>query len=336
MFAPAPRYVPFSDGRYTVTARLRALGDAPHFQLDARYLAYVAAKAETHRRARGCYHVQQGLSPRLERAVATFGARALAAQHPWAFVLEEDGPQLCLVNRLLGLALTLDLAGGRVAAQRRLPPLLPEAASLHAETDFTALPLLEALALQTQEDWAVVARDPASGTDTTPAIHVSFPSHWRPVDKIGRSFVAVHAPIPGIDPLLRAAPSLLETMVHRGPWERFTWTLPRHPDLDEHLDVVAHRPKPVPAASEAGASAWLRVERQVVQGFPDAEGALFLIRLHITRLDEVVGDDPAAAGALASAVRSKTPAQLAYKALDDWQEPLLAYLDAIAAGQVSK
>jgi hypothetical protein len=332
MFEPAPRYLPFSDGRYTVTARLRALGEAPPFQLDERYLAYVTAKAANHRRARASYHLQQGLSADLARAVAAFGARTLATRHPWAFALEEGEAGWEFVNRLLGLTLTLDLAGGRVTAQRRIPPLLPEAAALHADTDFTALPPLEALALQTQEDWAVVARDPATGADTTAAIHVSFPSHWRPVDKIGRSFVAVHAPIPGIDPLLRAAPSLLETMVHRGPWERFTWTLPRHPDLDEHLDVVAGRPRPVPASAEAGAAAWLRVERQVVQGFPEADGALFLIRLHITRLDEVVGEDPMAAASLASAIRSKTEAQLAYKALDDWREPLLAYLDAIASG----
>lgn len=331
MFQPLPRYLPFSDGRYTVTARLRLLGDEPHFQLDARYLAYVGAKAANHRRARRDYHLQDGLSPSLERAIATFALRALPAQHPQAFKSTFDGPRVRFENRLLGLVLDFDLDARRIVAQARTTPLLAGGDAIHAETDFTALDLLEALALQTQEDWAVVSRDPATGADTTPAIHVSFPSHWRPADKIGRPFVEVHKPIPGIDPLLKAAPSLIETMIAKGPWERFTWTLPRYPDLDEHLDVVAARPKsPPPTAAEAGTAAWLRVERQTIQGFPEEGGALFTIRLHITRLDEVVEHDPQAAAALASAVRSKTEAQLAYKALDDWREALLGYLDARA------
>ena len=45
-FLVPPRYLPFSDGRYTVTARLRPLGALPHFQVDAGYLAYVGAKTE--------------------------------------------------------------------------------------------------------------------------------------------------------------------------------------------------------------------------------------------------------------------------------------------------
>lgn len=332
MFQPAPRYLPFSDGRYTVTARLRPLGDQPHFQLDARYLEYVAGKAANHARARRDYHRQVDLAPALERAVAAWALRTLPAQHPEAFATTFEGDRARFENRLLGLSLDIDLAARKVVGQARTTPVLPGGEAVHAATDYTALDLLEALALQTQEDWALVARDPATGTDTTPAIHVSFPSHWRPVDKVGLPFVEVHAPIPGIEPLLKAAPSIIEMMINKGPWERFTWTLPRYADLDEHLDVVAARPKgALPTVETAGTSAWLRVERQVVQGFPEADGALFLIRLHITRLDEVVEGDPAAAAALASAIRSKTAPQRAYKALHDWHEPLLEYLDGLAA-----
>ena len=297
-FAPAPRYIPFADGRYTVTARLRPLAEAPHFQLDARYVEYIRAKASNHRRARHDYHLQQGLAPALERAVVEFGLRALTAQQPEAFSSRQAGGVHWFKNRLLGLELAFDLASGRVVEQREARPLLEEAAGLWAGTDFTTLPPLEALALQTQEDWAVVARDPETNLDTTPAIHVSFPSHWRPVEKIGRPFVAVHAPIPGIEPLLKAAPSLIDTMITRGPWERFTWTLPRHPGLDEHLDVVARRHSPVPSAEEAGRSAWLRVERQVVQGFPEAEGALHFAHDRHGGLGCPLGADIEADGAM--------------------------------------
>jgi hypothetical protein len=183
---------------------------------------------------------------------------------------------------------------------------------------------IEALALQTQEDWALLARE--GDADRTVAMHVSFPSHWRPEDKIDRSFVEVHQPVAGVDALLKAAPSIIGMMVDKGPWERFTWTLPRSAKLDEHLDVLPES-YPVPAPEQVGENAWLRVERQVVQGFPPAEGALFMIRLHIVPLSQVVAE-PGAALALAAAVRSMTPASLAYKGLADWHEQLLAYLEA--------
>jgi hypothetical protein len=332
---PKPRlYVPFADGRYTVTARLRPLGAEPSFQVDARYLEYAAGKHRNHRDARTQYHAERGLRPELARAIAAFALRTLPAEHPEAFAVALDDTRAILENRLLGLTLELDLAEGRVVGQRRGPAALAGGEKVFDGTDFTRLPLLEALALQIQEDWAVVARDPATRGDVTAAIHVSFPSHWRPEDKIGRSFVEVHAPIPGIDPLLKAAPSLVDAMIGKGPWERFTWTLPRYPHLDEHVDVVAARGKPpVPKAADAARAAWLRVERQVIQGFPEADGALFMIRLHVLPLHEVLAAEPTAAAALASAIRSKTAPQRAYKALDDWHEPLLAHLDGLASGR---
>jgi hypothetical protein len=137
--------------------------------------------------------------------------------------------------------------------------------------------------------------------------------------------VDVHRPVAGADALLKAGPSIVSMMVEKGPWERFTWTLPRSPDLDEHLDNLPAL-TPIPTAETAGRSAWLRVERQVTQGFPQANGALFMIRLHIVPLEDVAAD-PATARALAAAVRSMTPGSLAYKSLHDWHEPLLAYLD---------
>lgn len=309
---PTRLYLPFSDGRYTVTARLRPLGAEPHFQVDEHYFDYLAVKAANRRDRRDEYYVRAGITPALERAIVAFVLADLPARYPDYFTREGDR----LENKLLGLTLAFDDL--KVVAAEGTP-------AVYAGVDFVGMDAIEALALQTQEDWAAVARDGAG--DTTPLIHASYPSHWRPRDKAGRSFVEVHRPVAGIDPLLKAAPSLIETMINKGPWERFTWTLPRTPDLDEHLDVVAARPQPgIPAVEDVGRSCWLRVERQVVQGFPAADGALFTIRLHILPLERVV-QEPGAASALASAVRSKTEASLAYKSLADWHPVLLAWLD---------
>jgi hypothetical protein len=311
----SPRlYLPFSDGRYTVTARMRPLGAEPHFQVDDQYHDFVQAKLESRAATRERYYRRANPRIELERALLDFALPTLAAQAPEAFAV--DG--LTLTNRLLGISLTFDPDTTRVVEA--------------SDPFWLGLEAIEALALQTQEDWTLLARE--GDVDRTVAMHVSFPSHWRPEDKIDRSFVEVHRPVAGVDALLKAAPSIIGMMVDKGPWERFTWTLPRSPKLDEHLDVLPAS-YPVPAAADVGHSAWLRVERQVVQGFPAADGALFTIRLHIVPLATVVAE-PGADAALAAAVRSMTPESLAYKGLADWHEPLLAYLEGVAIDQFGR
>ncbi|MDB5102257.1 MAG: hypothetical protein JWM80_6678 [Cyanobacteria bacterium RYN_339] len=306
----SPRlYLPFADGRYTVTARMRPLGAEPHFQVDEQYLDFIQAKQASRRAHRDRYYRRANPSLALECALLAFALPTLAADAPQVFRADGD----TLENLALGLRLRFD----------------PETACVIEASDpeYVGMAAIEALALQTQEDWALLARE--GDSDRTVALHVSFPSHWRPEDKIDRSFVEVHRPVPGVDALLKAAPSIVGMMVDKGPWERFTWTLPRSSALDEHLDALPAR-GPIPSVEAVGRSAWLRVERQVTHGFPAAEGALFTIRLHIVPLEEAVAD-PAMARALASAVRSKTPDSVAYKQLQDWQEPLLAYLDGRGA-----
>lgn len=326
---PAPEYyVPFADGRYTVTARLRALGEDPHFRLDDRYLTYLSEKAAIRRRARADYYLQDRFSSGLHRAIAAFALDTLPRQLPQAFERSQKGGHAVLHNHLLGLKLTFDLACLQVVAAERVTPGLPGAAGVFSDIEFEGMDAFEALALQTQEDWVAVARDQSQDSDWTAALHVYFPSHWRPRDKIGRSFVDVHRPVAGIEPLLKAAPAMVASMIDRGPWERFTWTLPLDDHLDHHLD--RHYPDPCRAEdvqpAEVGDLATVRIERQVIQGFPAEEGALFMIRIYLDPLARV-GADPASRQALAAAVRSMTPASLDYKALTPWRESLLKYLD---------
>ena len=90
-------------------------------------------------------------------------------------------------------------------------------------------------AMTMQEDFTVMQRD-GKGEDRATLVHVCFPSGWRPERIVGQSFRAIHTPVPDFAEDPRAARSMLESMIGRGPYVRFVWTV----CADEHLD---HHPE---------------------------------------------------------------------------------------------
>ncbi|WP_231557281.1 heme-dependent oxidative N-demethylase subunit alpha family protein [Deinococcus sp. YIM 77859] len=328
LFQPPACYRPFLSGRYTVSAGLYRLGsqripwlEVPQvethtFALDGDYPRFVASKVGAHTRAPYEYMGEAALTPDLREAALTFIARTLAAES--GGVMTWDGRTFR--NLLLGWAADLEPRWGSVERLERFPAPL---ASLVAEV----LPVhaLDFLGLNAPEDLALVARDARTARDWLAAIHVLSPQHWDPREKLGRDFVAVHAPVAGSGPLNATAPRLIDAVISRGPFVRFAWGL----SMGDRLD---HHPAAPPDADRAEATrfdpdrAFLRVERQTLTGFPDAQGALFTIRPYTYALREAVAL-PEQAHALAAALRSMTPEQVTYKGLARLLPELLAWLD---------
>ncbi|MGC4042884.1 MAG: DUF3445 domain-containing protein [Armatimonas sp.] len=134
-----------------------------------------------------------------------------------------------------------------------------------------ALPFSE-LCLLFPEDIAIVRRNAERG-DWNAALHICAPSHWRPEEKIGRGYTATHEPVPGIERQKAAAPSIVQLFVTRGPFVRFTWGISFDNRLNQHpaLEKNPFDPNDL----------WLRVERQTLWPIPQADAALFAIRLHL-------------------------------------------------------
>ncbi|MFN3429980.1 MAG: heme-dependent oxidative N-demethylase subunit alpha family protein, partial [Candidatus Sericytochromatia bacterium] len=309
---------------------LKPLGEKPVFELDDRYLAYLAAKAESWLDDPEKYHLEADLAPAFHAAIARFAVTALATTYPDAFSLSE-GPEAVFHNHLLGLSARLDLTTNRVLGVERTRPRLEGGDAVYAGIDFTGVSVFTFLALQTQEDWAVTGVEPESRAEWLRALSISFPNHWRPREKIGRSFAEVHVPVAGIAPLVKAAPALIETMIRKGPWERFAWGVATDTVLNHHPDNPDDPARTLTdyAPASAGAGTWLRIERQTLVGFPEHHGALFTIRTYFTPVS-TIARDPDRRAALASAVRGMSPESLAYKGLVKLGPPLLAYLDGDA------
>ncbi len=170
-----------------------------------------------------------------------------------------------------------------------------------------AQPTYAAVAAVLQEDFAVVQRD-ESGDDRAIAVFVSFPSGWRPETILGAGFKEIHGPVPGFAMADAANASMVATMIERGPFVRFVWTI----TADDHLDHHPERGRREPWREDG--KGWLRVERQVTVPFAAEDAALFLIRVYNYPFESL----SAAERAVLRRSLEQMPAEIAaYKGLDD-------------------
>ncbi len=176
------------------------------------------------------------------------------------------------------------------------------------------------------EDFAAI-----DGHDATiPWIAACLPSHWAPQAKVGRHFTEVHQPVADNALIQRASEGLLRMVCGPDRWERFVWTVTRHPRLNAHPDSVDDSPWEHDAFDDARSPrAWWRTERQTFVPVGDGRLAMFTIAVNTEPLAQAI-DSPQRARRLHDAVASMSEAVQAYRSLKDVREPLLRWLDARA------
>lgn len=140
--------------------------------------------------------------------------------------------------------------------------------------------------------------------------HLYFPSGWDPAEKIGKSFEEIHGPVPGF----KSSRKLVESMVYSGPFERFVWSAIFEDRIDSHPSNTFAPFDP------DNPQVWVKVERQTIRGFPEHKAALFVLQQFLVPEAEI--DKPALVAALAG----MSPAEIAYKGMEQSHGPLLEYL----------
>ena len=143
---------------------------------------------------------------------------------------------------------------------------------------------LEELAPKLAEDF-VILHYPPGGVDRSLFVHVCFPSGWRPEHILGKSFLQIHAPVPAFEQVERAAASLTESLVTRGPYVRFVWTISADDFLDHHPEQGRRA-----AWTSRTPRGFLRVERQVTVPLPEQRAAVFLIRTYLYGFEELAAE----------------------------------------------
>ena len=236
------------------------------------------------------------------------------AEHPQAFAF--DGDSHFAAHRLGWSLRGLEPVGNGAPAIGACLRALP----VHQR-------LAALLALALAEDLAVI--DARSGR--VEWLAVCLPSHWAPESKVGRHFTEVHAPVADNALLLTASDHLARLVTGHQRWERFVWTLTRHPRLHAHPAHTAHDPWPAQASADAiAAQTFFRTERQTFIPLPDLQQAVFTIHVDLRPLTQALHDADQARQ-LHDALATMSPAVLAYRGLTDARERLLVWLSRQAA-----
>jgi len=178
------------------------------------------------------------------------------------------------------------------------------------------------LSLAFAEDFAII-----DGVDATiPWLAVALPSHWAPERKVGRAFAEVHAPVADNRLITGAASHLARLVTGAERWERFVWTLARHPRPHAHPDRVDPTPWPEHLEGDAlAASAWWRTERQSFVPVDGRQQAVFAIHVEVQPLAQALAA-PARAARVHAALASMSPAVLEYRGLAAVRDRLLRWL----------
>ena len=178
-----------------------------------------------------------------------------------------------------------------------------------------------------QEDIAIIERP--EQIDFISYLHLCLPNHWAAEDKIGQSFIDVHAPVPEMDNINQQASKLIESLIHKGSYERFTWgiatdmRLNHHPitpggiEHDEWQGRKFNPDKPV---------LYLRIERQTTTGLPEVSAFIFTIRTYHRAVKNLTRDE---LSILKHAILTMPDTVKAYKGLHKQSDDICEYLDQL-------
>jgi len=153
-------------------------------------------------------------------------------------------------------------------------------------------------ARQIPED--VMVHRVVDGRDWLAAAHVCFPSHWDPLEKVGRSYEEIHRPVPMN---LANSGRIVRAMCQDACFERFVWSVVH----DRRFDF--HPSKPSSSFSPGDPFVLVKVERQVTVGFPSLGCCLFVLRQYL--LEDFDREY------VARAIEGMTPEQRSYKGLTE-------------------
>jgi hypothetical protein len=321
---PPAIYFPLEQGRYEVAPNLFRFGtdfgngnpDQQMFQLDREYIRYRENIVHSRAERLSKYYCIDRYSEAENTTIVRFITKRLVAEYPNLFDVQRTEAGTCLHCRLTGEHLHFDKSFRLKTVEFDREPVEPEYVSA-----------LDAIASQVPEDIAIISALSARNHWIS-AIHLCAPNYWAAGDKIGRSYASAHSPVAGMEPVNRAQEQMVAAMIYKGPYVRFTWGLVTDDRLNHHPEA----PVDADTATWTGRHfdpalprLYIRVERQVIWGFPDIGAALFTIRTYLTDC-YILKTNSLKRDLLIASVRSMSPDQLRYKGLFRDREAILDWL----------
>ncbi len=162
---------------------------------------------------------------------------------------------------------------------------------------------------------------------------VAMPSRWRLGDKVGRTMLAVHGPVPSYAQEIGSATDRLMQRLGDGRiMSRVNWSILDRPGLFQpaHTSRSEQARPDVATGDDAARAMFARVEYQTVRAFPETSTVLFSI--HTAREPLwALADRPAVAASLLAILESHPEQLHRYKGIEPYLGPLRECLRTLAA-----
>ena len=165
--------------------------------------------------------------------------------------------------------------------------------------------LFDSICSQIQEDVCVMR------FDELVSAHVCLPSWWSPAEKMGMGMREIHEGVPGMDKTNYE--HIWNACLNKGPYIRYNWSLTDTPVLNQHPS------KNIGKDFDSG-DLFLRVERQVLHGFPVVKSVLFLIRTYVGNINTLTTEQRIV---LAKVVDEMNEEELIYKNLIEYKNIII-------------
>ncbi|HMQ54964.1 MAG TPA: DUF3445 domain-containing protein [Anaerolineae bacterium] len=303
-------YFPFASDTYELTMGTTPLHDRPLIEVDLDcYQAEIALKTEILAHDPGYYFQARPQTEVMQWEVLALVLRDLVRHNPDAFSLQIEGECWTWVNHLLGFETTFRWG------------------------DSASLPLtpLDWVGRQVQEDVLIMADD---GADfPLVAGQLCFASDWCLDEKMGRSFLDIHQPVPRFAGQLgRPSQLLLGRLKAERPVWRVNWSMTAGNRLNAAPRFRAAREilKRQITPENAGQRCYLRVERQTLSRLAQSGALLFTVHTYVQSM-AVLSQQPERVRSLLGILRTAPTETLDYKGITPFAAALVSYLTTRAA-----
>ena len=117
------------------------------------------------------------------------------------------------------------------------------------------------------------------------------PSRWTLAEKMGRTLLDVHEPVPGYAEVIgRPTDAMFDKFTPERPVWRINWTILDRPELFQPAPEGRKSGGAGVTAENAGEALTFRVERQTMRVLPRTRAVLFGIRTYVRPLAELAAD----------------------------------------------
>lgn len=301
-------YFPFNDDTYKMTMGTQALNPDQLIEIDEpRYHSEIVLKEQLLIEDYDEYVHAPVETQREQWEVLSLVLPNMAHFYPQHFSLTIRGDEWTWHNRFLDINTTFHYG------------------------DLHSLPLMPLawLGQQVQEDLIVLSGDAAQGMPLI-AGHLCFPNDWCLKDKLGKSFMKIHDPVPLFASTVgRSSSLLLERLKVGRPVWRLNWAFKMTPQLTltpRKVHQLREEWNEDVTREMIDERCYLRVERQTLSRLPLTNAILFTIHTYQTPVADIVKDKDVARR-VANVVRTTPDEMLAYKGMLPIVDVLLAYLE---------